>query len=44
MIIARSELRPRLGNLLAQMMNLPTPRFVAPVIEPIIVPPAPTTI
>ncbi|MEX5669344.1 acetyl-CoA carboxylase carboxyl transferase subunit beta, partial [Pseudomonas neuropathica] len=31
MIVSRSELRPRLGNLLAQMMNLPTPRFVAPV-------------
>ncbi len=44
MIVSRSELRPRLGNLLAQMMNLPTPRFVAPVIEPIVVPPAPATI
>ncbi len=44
MIIARSELRPRLGNLLAQMMNLPTPKFVAPVIEPIVVPPAPATV
>ncbi len=44
MIIARSELRPRLGNLLAQMMGLPTPKFVAPVIEPIVVPPVPANV
>jgi acetyl-CoA carboxylase carboxyl transferase subunit beta len=44
MIVSRSELRPRLGSLLAQMMNLPTPTFVAPVLEPVIVPPAPATV
>ncbi len=44
MIIHRQELRQRLGNLLAQMMNLPTPKFVAPVIEPVVVPPAPATV
>ena len=36
MIIHRQELRPRLGNLLAQMMGLPTPKFVAAPIEPIV--------
>ena len=41
MIIHRQELRPRLGNLLAQLMGLPTPKFVAAPIEPIVVPPAP---
>jgi acetyl-CoA carboxylase carboxyl transferase subunit beta len=44
MIIPRQELRQRLGNLLAQMMGLPTPTFVAPVSEPIVVPPAPATV
>ncbi|MNN24664.1 Acetyl-coenzyme A carboxylase carboxyl transferase subunit beta [compost metagenome] len=44
MIIPRQELRQRLGNLLAQMMGLPTPTFVAPVLEPIVVPPAPATV
>jgi acetyl-CoA carboxylase carboxyl transferase subunit beta len=44
MIIPRQELRQRLGNLLAQMMGLPTPKFVAPVVEPIVVPPAPATV
>ncbi|NER66392.1 acetyl-CoA carboxylase carboxyl transferase subunit beta, partial [Pseudomonas sp. MAFF212427] len=44
MIIARSELRPRLGHLLAQMMGLPTPVFVAPVVEPIVVPPVPANV
>jgi hypothetical protein len=28
MIVHRQELRQRLGNLLAQMMGLPTPKFV----------------
>ena len=41
LIIARQELRPRLGNLLAQMMGLPTPVFVAAPVETIVVPPAP---
>nr|BFE95597.1 hypothetical protein GCM10020185_61330 [Pseudomonas brassicacearum subsp. brassicacearum] len=41
MIIHRQELRPRLGNLLAQLMGLPTPKFVAAPIEPIVVPPVP---
>jgi len=41
MIIHRQELRPRLGNLLAQLMGLPTPKFVATPIEPIVVPPVP---
>ena len=44
MIIARSELRPRLGNLLAQMMGLPTPEYVAPKVEPIVVPPVPANL
>jgi acetyl-CoA carboxylase carboxyl transferase subunit beta len=44
MIIHRQELRPRLGNLLAQMMGLPTPKFVAAPIEPIVVPPVPANI
>ena len=44
MIIARGELRQRLGNILAQMMGLPTPKFVAPKHEPIVVPPAPANI
>jgi acetyl-CoA carboxylase carboxyl transferase subunit beta len=41
MIIHRQELRPRLGNLLAQLMGLPTPKFVATPIEPMVVPPVP---
>jgi acetyl-CoA carboxylase carboxyl transferase subunit beta len=41
MIIARQELRPRLGSLLAQMMNLPTPSYVPRAVEPMVVPPAP---
>lgn len=41
MIIHRQELRPRLGNLLAQLMGLPTPKYVATPIEPMVVPPAP---
>ena len=44
MIIARSELRPRLGSLLAQMMGLPTPVYVAPKVEPIVVPPVPANL
>jgi acetyl-CoA carboxylase carboxyl transferase subunit beta len=44
MIIHRQELRQRLGNLLAQMMGLPTPKFVAPKLEPIVVPPAPANV
>jgi acetyl-CoA carboxylase carboxyl transferase subunit beta len=44
MIVHRQELRQRLGNLLAQMMGLPTPKFVAPKLEPIVVPPAPANI
>jgi acetyl-CoA carboxylase carboxyl transferase subunit beta len=44
MIIDRQELRPRLGNLLAQMMGLPTPKFVAAPIEPIVVPPVPASL
>ena len=44
LIIARQELRPRLGNLLAQMMGLPTPVFVAPPVETIVVPPAPANL
>ena len=44
MIIARQELRPRLGNLLAQLMGLPTPEFVAVPVEPIVVPPAPANL
>ena len=44
MIIHRQELRPRLGNLLAQMMGLPTPKFVAAPIEPIVVPPVPANL
>ncbi|TFW32516.1 acetyl-CoA carboxylase carboxyl transferase subunit beta, partial [Pseudomonas fluorescens] len=44
MIIHRQELRPRLGNLLAQMMGLPTPKFVATPIEPIVVPPVPANV
>ncbi len=44
MIIDRQELRPRLGNLLAQMMGLPTPKFVATPIEPIVVPPVPANL
>ena len=44
MIIARQELRPRLGNLLAQMMGLPTPEFVAAPIVPIVIPPVPANL
>jgi acetyl-CoA carboxylase carboxyl transferase subunit beta len=44
MIIQRSELRPRLGSLLAQFMGLPTPKFVPPVLESIVVPPAPANV
>jgi acetyl-CoA carboxylase carboxyl transferase subunit beta len=44
MIISRQELRPRLGNLLAQLMGLPTPEFVAAPVEPIVVPPAPANL
>jgi acetyl-CoA carboxylase carboxyl transferase subunit beta len=44
LIVHRQELRPRLGNLLAQLMNLPTPKFIAAPIEPIIVPPVPATV
>ncbi|MNC29464.1 Acetyl-coenzyme A carboxylase carboxyl transferase subunit beta [compost metagenome] len=44
MIIDRQELRPRLGNLLAQMMGLPTPKFVAAPIVPIVVPPVPASL
>jgi len=44
MIIARSELRPRLGSLLAQMMGLPTPVYIAPKVEPIVVPPVPANL
>jgi acetyl-CoA carboxylase carboxyl transferase subunit beta len=44
MIIHRQELRQRLGNVLAQMMGLPTPTFVAPKLEPIVVPPAPANL
>jgi acetyl-CoA carboxylase carboxyl transferase subunit beta len=44
MIIDRQELRPRLGNLLAQMMGQPTPKFVAAPIEPIVVPPVPASL
>jgi len=44
LIVPRQELRPRLGNLLAQMMDLPTPKFIAAPSEPIIVPPAPATV
>ncbi len=44
MIIHRQELRQRLGNVLAQMMGLPTPKFIAPKIEPVIVPPIPANI
>jgi acetyl-CoA carboxylase carboxyl transferase subunit beta len=44
LIVPRQELRPRLGNLLAQMMDLPTPKFIVAPSEPIIVPPAPATV
>ena len=44
MIIPRQELRQRLGSLLAPMIGLPTPKFVAPVSEPLVVPPAPATV
>ena len=44
MIIHRQELRPRLGNLLAQLTGKPTPKFVAAPIEPIVVPPVPANI
>lgn len=44
LIIPRGELRPRLGNLLAQMMGLPTPVYVAPKVEPIVVPPVPANL
>lgn len=44
MIIHRQELRPRLGNLLAQMTGKPTPKFVAAPIEPIVVPPVPANV
>ena len=44
LIVARQELRPRLGNLLAQMMGLPTPVFVAAPVETIVVPPAPANL
>jgi acetyl-CoA carboxylase carboxyl transferase subunit beta len=44
MIVHRQELRPRLGNLLAQMMGLPTPKFVAAPIEPMVIPPVPASL
>jgi len=44
LILSRQELRPRLGSLLAQMMGLPTPSFVAKAIEPMVIPPAPATV
>ena len=44
MIIPRGELRPRLGSLLAQMMGLPTPVYIAPKVEPIVVPPVPANL
>ena len=39
-----AELRPRLGSLLAQMMGLPTPVYIAPKVEPIVVPPVPANL
>lgn len=44
LIIPRGELRPRLGSLLAQMMGLPTPVYVAPKVEPMVVPPVPANL
>jgi len=44
MIIPRQELRPRLGNLLAQLTGKPTPKFVATPVEPIVVPPVPANL
>jgi acetyl-CoA carboxylase carboxyl transferase subunit beta len=44
LIVSRQELRPRLGSLLAQMMGLPTPVYVAPPVEAIVVPPAPANL
>jgi acetyl-CoA carboxylase carboxyl transferase subunit beta len=44
MIIHRQELRPRLGNLLAQLTGKPTPKFVATPVEPIVVPPVPANL
>ena len=44
LIIDRRELRPRLGNLLAQLTGKPTPKFVAAPIEPIVVPPVPANV
>ncbi len=44
MIIARGELRPRLGSLLAQMMGLPTPSLRRAKVEPIVVPPVPANL
>jgi acetyl-CoA carboxylase carboxyl transferase subunit beta len=41
MIVSRQELRPRLGSLLAQMMNLPTPSYGPHPVEPMVIPPAP---
>ena len=44
LIIDRRELRPRLGNLLAQLTGKPTPKFVATPVEPIVVPPVPANL
>jgi acetyl-CoA carboxylase carboxyl transferase subunit beta len=44
LIVHRQALRPRLGSLLAQMMGLPTPVYVATPIEPIEVPPVPANV
>ena len=33
-----------LGSLLAQMMGLPTPVYIAPKVEPIVVPPVPANL
>ncbi len=44
MIIPRQELRPRLGSLLAQMMGLPTPVYVAAPVDSIVIPPVPATV
>ena len=44
LIIDRRELRPRLGNLLAQLTGQPTPTYVAAPVEPIVVPPVPANV
>jgi acetyl-CoA carboxylase carboxyl transferase subunit beta len=44
MIIAREELRPRLGNLLAQLMGVPTPVFIAAPVVPMVIPPVPANL